>query len=106
MAMVIDGLSWILIASGVFFVVVGALGLIRMPDFYTRLHAAGMTDSIGAGCILLALALQSGFTLVTVRLLLVWAFLLLTSPVGTHALARAARAGHVEPYRAAPARRD
>ena len=105
MAFVIDGLSWILVAGGVFFVVVGALGLIRMPDIYTRLHAAGMTDSIGAGCILLALALQSGFTLVTVRLLLVWAFLLLTSPVGTHALARAARAGHVEPYRA-PARQD
>jgi multicomponent Na+:H+ antiporter subunit G len=105
MALLIDGLSWVLIGSGVFFVIVGAIGLIRMPDIYTRLHAAGMTDSIGAGCILVALALQSGLTLVTVRLLLVWAFLLLTSPVGTHALARAARAGHVEPYRV-PARRD
>jgi len=99
-ALVIDGLSWVLVGAGVFFVVVGAIGLIRMPDIYTRLHAAGMTDSIGAGFILVALALQSGPTLITVRLLLVWAFLLLTSPVGTHALARAARAGHVAPYRA------
>jgi len=96
---VLDALSWVLVSAGVFFIVVGSLGLIRMPDIYTRLHAAGMTDSIGAGCILVALAIQSGFNLVSVRLMMVWGFLLLTSPIATHALARAARAGGVEPYK-------
>lgn len=100
MALVLDAVSWLLIVTGVAFMVIGSIGLIRMPDVYTRLHAAGMTDSIGAGSVLLGLAFQSGLTLVTVRLLLIWAFLLLTNPVGTHALARAARAGRVEPYRA------
>lgn len=99
-ALVSDVLSWALILGGLFFVVVGTIGLIRMPDVYTRLHAAGMTDSIGAGAILLGLAVQAGPTLISVRLLLISAFLLLTSPVGTHALARAARSGRVKPYTA------
>ncbi len=96
--LVLEGLSWVLILAGVFFMVVGSIGLLRMPDVYTRLHAAGMTDSIGAGLILLGLALQAGFTLISVRLLLIWAFLLLTNPVGSYALARAARAGRVRPF--------
>lgn len=98
MALVADGLSWTLIVGGAFFVLVGTIGLIRMPDVYTRLHATGMTDSVGAGAILMGLAVQSGASLVTVRLLLIAGFLLLTSPIGTHALARAARAGRVKPY--------
>ena len=99
-ALAFDVLSWILILGGLFFVVVGTIGLIRMPDVYTRLHAAGMTDSIGAGAILMGLAVQAGLSLISVRLLLISAFLLLTSPIGTHALARAARAGRIKPYTA------
>jgi multicomponent Na+:H+ antiporter subunit G len=99
-ALAFDVLSWALILGGLFFVVVGTIGLIRMPDVYTRLHAAGMTDSIGAGAILMGLAVQAGLSLISVRLLLISAFLLLTSPIGTHALARAARAGRIKPYTA------
>lgn len=99
-ALAFDVLSWVLILGGLFFVVVGTIGLIRMPDVYTRLHAAGMTDSIGAGAILMGLAVQAGLSLISVRLLLISAFLLLTSPIGTHALARAARAGRIKPYTA------
>lgn len=98
-AILLDVVSWIFIVTGIFFVVVGATGLLRMPDIYTRLHAAGMTDTMGSGFILLGLCLQSGASLNVVRLLLVWAFLLLTSPISTHALARAALSGGVEPYR-------
>ena len=98
MALVSDLVSLVLILAGVVFVVVGAVGLLRMPDVYTRLHAAGMTDSIGAGAILLGLAVQAGVSLISVRLILIWVFLLLTSPVGTHALARAARSGRVRAY--------
>jgi len=100
MDMVLDSLSWVFIVAGVFFIVTGAIGVVRMPDVYCRLHAAGMTDTMGAGLILLGMCFQAGFTLITVRLLMIWAFLLITSPVGTHALARAALSGGVEPYRA------
>ncbi|MFQ5536700.1 MAG: monovalent cation/H(+) antiporter subunit G [Gemmatimonadota bacterium] len=96
----LDVLSWIAIVAGLYFIVVGAIGVLRMPDIFCRLHAAGMTDTMGAGFVLLGLAFQAGWTLVTVRLVLIYAFLLFTSPIGTHALARAALSGGVEPYRA------
>ena len=99
MTMMLEILSWASIAGGLFFMVVGAVGVLRMPDVYTRLHAAGMTDTMGAGLILIGLTFQAGLTLVTLRLLLVWAFLLFTSPISTHALARAALSGGVEPIR-------
>jgi len=95
----LDVLSWAFILGGIFFVVVGAIGLLRMPDIFTRLHAAGMTDTMGSGFILVGLCFQSGLSLNLARLLLIWAFLLLTSPISTHALARAALSGGVEPYR-------
>ena len=94
-----DVVSWVCIVTGLFFILVGSIGLIRLPDVYTRLHAAGMTDTMGAGLLLIGLSFQAGLTLITVRLLLIWAFLLFTSPIGTHALARAAVHGKVEPIR-------
>ncbi len=95
----IDVLSWISILTGLFFMVVGTIGILRMPDVFTRLHAAGMTDTMGAGLLLIGLSFQAGLTLITVRLMMIWAFLLFTSPIGTHALARAALHGKVEPFR-------
>ena len=97
---VFDVFSWVSILAGLFFMLVGSIGVLRMPDVYTRLHAAGMTDTLGAGFLILGMCFQTGFTLLTLRLLLVYAFLLFTSPIGTHALARAALSGKVEPYRA------
>ena len=76
MATIFDGLSWICLLAGGFFVLVGGIGLIRLPDFFTRLHAAGITDTMGAGLILLGLALQSGFGLVAIKLLLFFGFLI------------------------------
>ena len=100
MELVLDAASWVSIAVGVFFMVVGSIGVLRMPDVFCRLHAAGMTDTMGAGLILLGLAFQAGFTLVLVRIILIYAFLLFTSPISTHALSRAALAGGVEPWEA------
>lgn len=94
----LDALSWVFISGGLFFTVVGTVGLLRMPDVLTRLHAAGMTDTMGAGLLILGMCLQAGFNLVLVRLVLVYAFLLFTSPIATHALARAAIAGGHRPY--------
>jgi multicomponent Na+:H+ antiporter subunit G len=98
--LVLDVLSWISILAGLFFMIVGTIGVVRMPDIYTRLHAAGMTDTMGAGFLILGMCFQTGLSLVTLRFLLVYGFLLFTSPIGTHALARAALSGRVEPYRA------
>tara|TARA_Y100000590_G_scaffold465153_1_gene636619 strand:+ start:4289 stop:4615 length:327 start_codon:yes stop_codon:yes gene_type:complete len=96
-AIAADILSWIGIIGGVFFIVVGAVGVIRMPDIYTRLHSAGMTDTMGAGLMLIGMSFHEGITLVTVRLILIWGFLLFTSPIATYALSRAALHGEVTP---------
>lgn len=89
--------SWACIGGGSLFAMIGGLGLHRLPDFFTRLHAAGITDTLGAGLMLLGLMVQGGVTLVTVKLLLILSFLLFTSPTATHALAQAALHGKLQP---------
>lgn len=93
----IDILSMILILPGAFFVLAGTIGVIRLPDLYTRLHAASLVDTLGCLLIIAGLILQSGFTLVTVKLVLVLGLILFTSPVATHALAKAATHGGLMP---------
>jgi multicomponent Na+:H+ antiporter subunit G len=102
MSLAVDALSWVLLLAGGFFCIVGGVGLIRMPDFYTRMHAASVTDTLGVGCVLAGLMLQAGFTLVTVKLLFIGILVFFTSPTATHALARAARARGVKPLLAEP----
>ena len=97
MSLLIDVLSGICLVVGGFFCVVGAVGMLRMPDFYTRMHAASVIDTLGAGLILLGLMLQAGFTLVAVKLLMVGVLILFASPTATHALARAALLRGVRP---------
>ena len=87
---ILDGLSWALFALGGVLIVAGALGLVRFPDFYTRLHAAGVTDTMGADLILLGMALQADDLVTVVKLFFIFVFLILTSPVSTHAVAHAA----------------
>ncbi len=82
------------ILMGLFFVFAGTLGVLRLPDFYTRIHAAGMTDTLGAEMVLFGLIVQAGFSQMTLKLLLISFLLLITSPTATHAVANAAyRAG-------------
>jgi multicomponent Na+:H+ antiporter subunit G len=81
---------WACLLAGCGFSVIGGIGMIRMPDFYTRSHAASITDTLGATLILLGLGLHSGFNLVTVKLSLILVFLYLTSPTAAHALVKAA----------------
>ena len=96
-AVIIDPLSWLLILAGSAFVVIGALGLVRMPDLYTRMHAASVTDTLGAGLLLGGLMLQAGFSLVTLKLLFLLALFFFTGPVVTHALAQAALHEGIDP---------
>lgn len=94
----IDILSWILLVSGGVFMVISAIGINRMPDVYTRLHAASVADTLGAGLLLAGMMLQAGLSLVTVKLVMILAILFFASPVAGHALARAALAAGVRPH--------
>jgi len=84
--------SWVLLMSGAGFCIIGGIGLLRMPDFYARTHAAGITDTLGAGLLLAGLLLQAGPTLIGVKLVLIFAFLELVGPTAGHALFKAAYA--------------
>jgi multicomponent Na+:H+ antiporter subunit G len=97
MQLAVDILSWMLLTAGAAFCVVGALGLLRMPDFYTRIHAASVIDTLGAGLLLAGMMLQAGPSLVTVRLLIIALLLFFTSPTAVHALGRAALLRGLEP---------
>ncbi len=93
-----DAVSWVLIVLGGAFSAVGALGLLRFPDFYSRLHAAGITDTLGAWLLIAGMMFQAGFSQITVKLALIAIFLFFTSPTSTHALARAALHAGVKPW--------
>lgn len=95
--MIADALSWILLMGGGAFVFIGGVGALRMPDFYTRLHAASLTDSLGTILVLSGVALQAGLSLATLKLLSILVFLMLTSPTATYALANAARSAGLLP---------
>ncbi len=92
MSALVDLAAWIALVSGSVFCVIGAVGLLRMPEFWSRTHAAGITDTMGAGLILLGLMFKAGLGLVLVKLLMILFFLYLTSPTAGHALFRAAHA--------------
>ena len=87
-------LSWPLAAVGCLFVVTGAIGLVRLPDLYTRLHAASLTDTGGTILIVAAMLLHATFAyaspMVAIKLLFILAFTLYTAPTASHALAKTA----------------
>lgn len=93
----LDILSWVLLLSGALFAVTGGIGMLRMPEFYTRIHAASVTDTAGVLLIFGGLLCQAPDMPSAVRLVLVLSFLLFTSPTATHALAKAAKRAGVEP---------
>ena len=88
--LIIDIASWVSFATGGFFLLIGSLGMLRLPDFWSRLHAASVIDSAGAGLILLGMMLQTGFTLITLKTLIIVGFLFITGPTASHAVANAA----------------
>lgn len=95
----------VLMAVGAFFVLSGGMGLLRFPDFYTRIHAVSVTDAAGAGLILVGLMLQPSGWATTVRLLIILLFLTVTAPAATHILAHAARRDGVPMWREGDPRR-
>ena len=95
--MIIDILSWVCLLIGGVLGVIGGIGIHRFPDFYTRLHAAGTTDTLCALMILLGLGLQAGFSLDAFKVFLIFAFLFFTSPTASHAVANAAIRSGLQP---------
>ena len=97
MSILLDIVSWLLLTVGGGFVFIGGLGALRLPNFYTRLHAASLTDTMGTILILLGIMLQAGMSLATVKLAAILVFLLLTGPTATYALANAALSAGMKP---------
>ena len=93
----VDIASWLCLLAGGVFSVIGAVGLVRMPSLFTRMHAASVTDTLGAGLILLGLLLQAGLSLVAVKLAVLGLLIVFASPTAIHALAKAALARGVDP---------
>lgn len=89
--------SWVCFLAGGFFLFVGSLGLLRLGDFWARLHAASIIDSAGLGLILFGMMFQGGLSLVTVKLIAMVLFLLITGPTAAHAIANAAFASGSRP---------
>jgi len=88
--LVLDALSWGLLSVGAALLVVGGIGLLRLPDFYARTHAGGITDTLATWCVILGLLLQAPQWIVAAKLLFILVFLFFTSPVSSHALVRSA----------------
>ena len=89
--------SGLFIACGVVALLIGSLGLLRLPDVYCRIHAVGMIDTAGASFIILGMIIHEGFSLVSVKLVLIGVFLFFTSPIATHAVAQVAYKSGVVP---------
>ena len=105
MTMVLDLISWVFLLSGSFFSIVGGVGIVRLPEFFSRLHGGGITDTMGAALIVIGLAFQAPVvleapkdaTLVIIKLLMILFFLIVTSPSSCHALAKSAMTLGLQP---------
>ncbi|PVV06223.1 MAG: sodium:proton antiporter [gamma proteobacterium symbiont of Ctena orbiculata] len=93
----IDIASWILLLVGGALGIVGGIGIHLFPDFYSRLHATGITDTLCAMLILLGLGLQAGWSIAAFKLALIFVFLFFTTPTASHALANAAQHSGLQP---------
>ncbi|MGV8996197.1 MAG: monovalent cation/H(+) antiporter subunit G [Parvibaculaceae bacterium] len=96
-ALVLNLASWTAFILGGLVILIGALGLHRLPDFWARIHAAGMIDTLGSALILLGMMLQAGFTLVALKLLLIGIFMFVAGPTASHAIANAAWVAGLRP---------
>lgn len=91
-------ITGILLALGCFFIVVASIGIVRFPDFYSRMHPAGKSDTLGQLLVLSGLMVYEGFSLVSVKLLIIIIFIFIVNPTATHALAKAAYLSGVKPW--------
>lgn len=93
----LEVISWSAILLGSLLCIIGAIGLVRFPEFWSRLHAASVIESGGTILLLIGLTLQAGFTLIALKLIAILIFVFLTSPTATHAIASAAMVAGLVP---------
>ena len=94
----IDALAAVLIVGGVFFLIAGTVGYIRLPDFFTRMHAIGKSDTLGALLALLGVACLAGWSLLALKFVLIAVFIFIANPTATHAIARAGLLSGIVPW--------
>ena len=97
MDVILDIISWIFLLGGSFFCLTGAVGLLRFPEFFSRIHAASLTDTLGASMILIGLMFQAGWGLALPKLILILIFSLLAGTTASHAMAKAALKSGLKP---------
>lgn len=93
----IELIASFLVVLGALIVIIGLIGVYRMPDFYTRIHAASVIDTLGTMLIITGLIILAGLSLISLKLLLILLFILFTTPAASHALAKSALHGKLEP---------
>lgn len=98
MSLILDVIGLFLVTAGLIFIIIGSVGIVRLPDFFSRTHAASKVDTVGVTVVALGVACLEGFTLVGLKILLVAFFVMLTNPVAAHALARAAFFSGLKPW--------
>ena len=97
MTLLVEIASWVLILLGCFFTLVGSFGLVRMPEVFSRMHAASVTDTLGLGFLVVGMCVQAGFSLITLKLVFLLGLFFFTGPVVTHALAQACLHAGIKP---------
>ncbi len=102
---IITIITGVFLAIGCFFIVVASIGVVRFPDFYSRMHPAGKTDTLGQATVLIGLMIYEGFSLISVKLLIIILFAFIANPTATHALANAAYAVGLKPWEKGDSRR-
>jgi multicomponent Na+:H+ antiporter subunit G len=90
-------LTIVFVAAGIFFLLIGSIGIIRLPDFYSRTHATSKSDTLGMMLVIIGLIIFEGLTINSGKLFLILLFILLANPIGAHALARAALNAGLKP---------
>lgn len=94
-----------LIVTGVFLglgcalIIIGSIGVFRFPDFYTRVHPAGKTDTVGQALLLLGLMVHEGVSFISIKLLFIIIFIFIANPTATHFVAAAAYSSGLKPWR-------
>ena len=92
-------LGTLIMLGGLIFMLIGSIGLVRLPDFFSRTHAASKVDTVGIVVLLIGIAVLEGMSLNSGKLMVAIVFLMLTNPVSAHALARAALRAGFKPWR-------
>lgn len=98
-------LTGLFLAAGCFLILVASIGIVRFPDFYSRMHPAGKADSLGQALTLIGLIIYEGFSFVSIKLLFIIIFIFIANPTATHTLAKAAYSTGLKPWEKGDERR-